>query len=114
MVRLQLIGTVLGRFGSRYVLPPTKLLFDLVAEQHTALQVHEISAKTDGGNTITWPTDNMGTVNFPVPKSVPSGEYLVRIEHIALHSAGSANGAQFYVCHAGLSLLLVQVTYFTL
>ncbi|TFK99523.1 glycoside hydrolase family 61 protein A [Pterulicium gracile] len=67
-------------------------------------KVHEISAKTDGGNTITWPTDNMGTVNFPVPKSVPSGEYLVRIEHIALHSAGSANGAQFYISCAQINV----------
>ncbi|KAI5842340.1 glycoside hydrolase [Tricharina praecox] len=34
---------------------------------------------------------------FPVPKSLPDGEYLVRIEHIALHGASSFGGAQFYI-----------------
>ena len=28
---------------------------------------------------------------------MPAGEYLLRVEHIALHSARSANGAQFYI-----------------
>jgi hypothetical protein len=31
---------------------------------------------------------------FTVPPSLPNGEYLVRIEHIALHSASSFGGAQ--------------------
>jgi hypothetical protein len=36
-------------------------------------------------------------VSFNIPASVPSGEYLLRVEHIALHSAGSSGGAQFYI-----------------
>lgn len=32
-----------------------------------------------------------------VPKSLPSGDYLLRIEHIALHQASRAGGAQFYI-----------------
>jgi hypothetical protein len=31
---------------------------------------------------------DMNTVSVRVPRSVPSGEYLLRVEHIALHSAG--------------------------
>ena len=32
-----------------------------------------------------------------IPTSVPSGEYLLRVEHIALHSAAGLNGAQLYM-----------------
>jgi hypothetical protein len=33
-------------------------------------------------------------VTVPLPKSLPSGEYLMRVEHIAVHSASNAGGAQ--------------------
>jgi hypothetical protein len=33
-------------------------------------------------------------INFTIPEATPSGQYLVRIEHIGLHVAQSANGAQ--------------------
>ncbi len=36
-------------------------------------------------------------VSFTVPKKVPSGNYLVRVESIALHLAQNAGGAQFYI-----------------
>lgn len=32
-----------------------------------------------------------------LPAALPSGEYLLRIEHIALHAAGATGGAQFYL-----------------
>lgn len=43
-------------------------------------------------------------VNVPLPKALPSGDYLLRVEHIALHSAGSAGGAQFYLSCAQLKV----------
>ncbi|KAH8676684.1 fungal cellulose binding domain-containing protein, partial [Tricladium varicosporioides] len=49
------------------------------------------------GTSLTWPAQGSTVVNFKIPASVPSGEYLVRIESIALHSANAANGAQFYI-----------------
>ena len=33
-------------------------------------------------------------VDFDIPKNVPSGKYLVRVESIALHQAQSVGGAQ--------------------
>lgn len=36
-------------------------------------------------------------MSFTVPAGTPDGDYLVRVEHIALHSASSAGGAQFYI-----------------
>ncbi|KAG8942278.1 hypothetical protein FRC03_003400 [Tulasnella sp. 419] len=38
--------------------------------------------------------------SFPIPAATPPGDYLVRIEHIALHAAGSFGGAQFHVACA--------------
>ncbi|CAG8982098.1 hypothetical protein HYALB_00013956 [Hymenoscyphus albidus] len=45
----------------------------------------------------TWPATGLKTLSFAIPKATPSGDYLVRIEHIGLHGAGSTNGAQFYL-----------------
>lgn len=41
-----------------------------------------------------------GVVTYTVPKCIPSGNYLVRHEIIALHAAYAYPGAQFYPgCH---------------
>ncbi|KAJ7691037.1 glycoside hydrolase [Mycena rosella] len=60
-------------------------------------KIYEISAVTDGGTTITFPATGMTQVTFPIPSETPSGQYLIRIEHIALHVASSFGGAQFYI-----------------
>ncbi|KAI6708834.1 hypothetical protein PZA11_005883 [Diplocarpon coronariae] len=41
--------------------------------------------------------DNCGKKDFTVPADLATGDYLVRAELIALHTAGSAGGAQFYM-----------------
>ncbi|PGH13498.1 hypothetical protein AJ79_03628 [Helicocarpus griseus UAMH5409] len=49
----------------------------------------------------TWAIDtlnqNGGKWDVQIPSSIAAGEYLVRQEIIALHSAYSAGGAQFYI-----------------
>ena len=42
----------------------------------------------NGGSAV-WYSDNKGTFTFPLPSSLAAGEYLVRMEQIALHSTGS-------------------------
>ncbi|KAL1604128.1 hypothetical protein SLS60_005721 [Paraconiothyrium brasiliense] len=44
-------------------------------------------------------------VDFQIPKNVPSGKYLVRVESIALHQAQAVGGAQMY-----LSCAQVEIT----
>jgi hypothetical protein len=39
-------------------------------------------------------------VDYTIPKNVPSGKYLVRVESIALHQASSVGGAQMYLSYA--------------
>jgi hypothetical protein len=43
-------------------------------------------------------------VNVKIPACIEDGEYLLRMEHIGLHSAGSAGGAQLYISCAQLSV----------
>ncbi|KAI6314515.1 hypothetical protein MCOR30_009941 [Pyricularia oryzae] len=57
-----------------------------------------------GNNGLTWPTQDKTSVNVPIPKCIPSGDYLLRIEHIALHSAGSVGGAQLYISCAQITV----------
>jgi cellulase len=57
--------------------------------------------------TTTWGTDtlneNCGKRTFKIPGKIPAGDYLVRAEAIALHTAGSSGGAQFYMsCYVSL------------
>lgn len=48
-----------------------------------------------------WGVDRMinngGWVDFTLPTCIAPGNYLLRAEIIALHSAGSTGGAQFYM-----------------
>ena len=43
-------------------------------------------------------------VTFKVSKNVPSGNYLVRVESIALHLAQNVGGAQLYISCAQINL----------
>ncbi|KAH8829954.1 glycoside hydrolase [Flagelloscypha sp. PMI_526] len=60
-------------------------------------KIYQISAVTDGGTSITFPSDGLQTVDFTIPKSLPSGDYLLRIENVALHGASVFQGAQWYI-----------------
>lgn len=55
-------------------------------------------------SSISWASSGKTTVPVTLPKSLPSGEYLLRAEHIALHSASNANGAQFYISCAQIKV----------
>jgi len=56
------------------------------------------------GVTITFPATGMTQVTFPIPASLPSGQYLIRTEHIALHVASTFGGAQFYISCAQVTV----------
>ena len=60
-------------------------------------KVYQISAVTNGGQSITFPAEGLPGVTFTLPSALPSGQYLVRMEAIALHVASTYGGAQFYV-----------------
>ncbi|KAF2440494.1 lytic polysaccharide monooxygenase [Karstenula rhodostoma CBS 690.94] len=53
---------------------------------------------------LSWASLNQASFSVTIPKNVPSGEYLLRIEHIALHGASAVNGAQLYISCAQLSV----------
>ncbi|KAF8879663.1 glycoside hydrolase family 61 protein [Gymnopilus junonius] len=67
-------------------------------------KVYQIPAVTDGGTSISFPGTNIQTVTFTVPKNLPSGQYLVRVEQIALHVASTFGGAQFYISCAQINV----------
>jgi len=67
--------------------------FKIYAEKATA---------SNGG--LAWASMNKGSVSVTIPKNTPSGDYLLRIEHIALHGASQPNGAQFYISCAQITV----------
>ncbi|KAI1135323.1 lytic polysaccharide monooxygenase [Hypoxylon sp. FL0543] len=59
------------------------------------------SAKGSVGDADNWGTNDLnsccGKMDVPIPADTPDGDYLLRAEVIALHTASSAGGAQFYI-----------------
>lgn len=61
------------------------------------------AANPDGasGDDDFWGTKDMttccGLVDVPIPTDLEDGDYLLRAEALALHTAGSEGGAQFYM-----------------
>ncbi|KAL1859682.1 hypothetical protein VTK73DRAFT_7500 [Phialemonium thermophilum] len=56
------------------------------------------------GAQLTWSSNGKGSFPVTIPKCIKSGNYLLRAEHIALHSASSVGGAQFYISCAQLGV----------
>jgi lytic cellulose monooxygenase (C1-hydroxylating) len=60
-----------------------------------------------------WGVDRMiagnGWYDFTVPSCVKPGQYLMRVEIIALHSAYTQGQAQFYVSNSSFPLLLSRI-----
>ncbi|KXH30463.1 glycosyl hydrolase family 61 [Colletotrichum salicis] len=71
-------------------------------------KVYELSTSNITEAGLQWATyvNNAGIHNFTftLPKEVPTGEYLMRAEHIGLHGAGTKGGAQFYIACAQISV----------
>ncbi|KAK8121629.1 fungal cellulose binding domain-containing protein [Apiospora sp. TS-2023a] len=57
-----------------------------------------------GAGGLTWPSQGLRDVTVTVPPCLAAGDYLIRVEHIALHSASSAGGAQFYIACGQLTV----------
>ncbi|PPQ66958.1 hypothetical protein CVT26_009989 [Gymnopilus dilepis] len=62
----------------------------------------------DGLDGSQWAVDkliaNKGLVSFAIPSCIPAGQYLLRVEIIALHAASSYPGAQLYMECAQLQI----------
>jgi len=52
---------------------------------------------TFSSGSVTWIAENTSQFTFTLPSSLAPGQYLLRIEHIALHVAQTVGGAQFYI-----------------
>ncbi|KAJ8117469.1 hypothetical protein OPT61_g1335 [Boeremia exigua] len=62
-------------------------------------KIYEMGVKTyanyEAG--LTWHSDGWTKYDFKIPKDIENGQYLLRGEHIAVHGAGTLEGAQFYL-----------------
>jgi hypothetical protein len=69
-------------------------------------KIFELGVKNFGDDkrALVWQSDGLKKVEFKIPKAISNGEYLLRLEHIALHGAQKLNGAQAYVSCAQIKL----------
>ncbi|KAJ5883146.1 glycosyl hydrolase family 61-domain-containing protein [Penicillium subrubescens] len=59
-------------------------------------KIWELGPTSFGNESIQWGVTGKSNFTFTLPKETPAGQYLVQIEHIALHGAGEFGGAEFY------------------
>ncbi|KAG8927901.1 hypothetical protein FRC02_007619 [Tulasnella sp. 418] len=82
--------------------PSTAASFD--GSGQVWFKIYEVGADINGGY-ATWPAQSLDQVTFPIPAAVPSGEYLLRIEHIGLHVAALLNGSQHHISCANINIV---------
>ncbi|KAI0407242.1 glycoside hydrolase family 61 protein [Xylaria palmicola] len=74
----------------------------------TGVKWFKIWEETFNPSSKTWGVDTMisngGWVKFKMPQCIAPGDYLMRVEVLALHSAKSNMGAQFYMSCAQLKI----------
>ncbi|CAO2657650.1 Nn.00g037760.m01.CDS01 [Neocucurbitaria sp. VM-36] len=108
-------GSSVGFTASPNIFHPGPLQFYLakVPEGQTAatwdgtgnvwFKIYAEKATVSGGQ-LSWASLNKGSVSVTIPQNTPSGDYLLRVEHIALHQASNTNGAQFYISCAQIKV----------
>jgi hypothetical protein len=69
-------------------------------------KIYELGIKNfaDEKRGAAWEADGLRKVEFKIPRAIPNGEYLLRLEHIALHGAQKINGAQAYMSCAQIKV----------
>ncbi|KAF8899803.1 glycosyl hydrolase family 61-domain-containing protein [Gymnopilus junonius] len=78
------------------------------ATQATVTGLKWFKIYEDGLDGTQWAVDkliaNKGLVSFTIPSCIPAGQYLLRVEIIALHAASTYPGAQLYMECAQLQI----------
>jgi hypothetical protein len=77
---------------SDYLYPPHPGFHHPLPTSNPLIQQHDQRFELTGVR-----LDEYTTPNTTIPSATPSGDYLLRVEHIALHMASQANKAQFYL-----------------
>ncbi|KAK2759959.1 hypothetical protein FQN54_002695 [Arachnomyces sp. PD_36] len=102
-------GSTLGFVSDGSLYHPGPLLFYMakVPEGETVdawdgagahwFKIYEDDVTVSESGQITWPSVGVAEPSVDLPASLPDGEYLIRVEHIALHAAYEEGGAQFYL-----------------
>ncbi|KAJ3575871.1 hypothetical protein NP233_g815 [Leucocoprinus birnbaumii] len=71
----------------------------------TWFKIWEWSPTFSPSTGLVFASENIQQFTFTIPKNVPSGQYLIRGEQIALHVASSVGGAQFYIGCAQVNVI---------
>lgn len=78
------------------------------AEADSSLGFFKVAEDGFDMETNTWGVDNMiandGWAYFDVPECIAPGDYILRVELLALHSAYEPMGAQFYISCANIRI----------
>lgn len=97
------IRDVLGHPGPLFAYMSRSTVANVNAYQGDGdwFKIYEMGVKTYANYSLamTWLSDGWKTFDFKIPKDIENGQYLLRAEHIAVHSAGGPDGAgaQFYI-----------------
>lgn len=67
-------------------------------------KVYELGVHNITSAGLQWATNELTNFTFQLPEKVPAGQYLLRVESIALHGAETFEGAQYYISCAQIEV----------
>ncbi|KAG8875605.1 hypothetical protein FRB97_001035 [Tulasnella sp. 331] len=79
------------------ITPATAATSESAATGATWFKVYQDPPVWTASTGLTFPSQTITSFGFTIPKTLPTGTYLVRFEQIALHVASTFQGAQFYI-----------------
>ncbi|KAJ4324624.1 hypothetical protein N0V94_001194 [Neodidymelliopsis sp. IMI 364377] len=97
------VRDVLGHPGPLFAYMSKSTVANVSAYQGEGdwFKIYEMGVKTYANYSLAmaWLSDGWKSFDFKIPKDIENGQYLLRAEHIAVHSAGGPEGAgaQFYI-----------------
>ncbi|KAL0960630.1 hypothetical protein HGRIS_005660 [Hohenbuehelia grisea] len=92
-------------YFSVYLTPASPVNSASAGSGKTWFKIWEWSPTWTASGGYVFASQNTNQVTFTLPKSLKNGAYLMRVEHIALHSANTFGGAQFYISCAQVNVV---------
>lgn len=95
------INSVLGHPGPLFAYMSKSTTPDITTYEGDGdwFKIYEIGVHTFAtyNSATTWVSEGWTEFNFTIPAEIEDGQYLLRAEHIAIHSSGPDEGSQFYL-----------------
>ncbi|EPS36316.1 hypothetical protein H072_10176 [Dactylellina haptotyla CBS 200.50] len=95
------VNSVIGHPGGLMFymakVPSGKTINSFDGSGNVWFKIYQDAPTYDSNGTPHWATLGATSVSVKIPSCIPAGDYLLRVEFIAVHGSSTLGGAQFYI-----------------